>query len=101
MARLDEPKLVFGEAGKAAFIIMTKGYLYLLISNKDKRTYLGSTIDLKNRLLEHNNGQCLATKNRRPLTLIYSEEFETIDEARKRERYLKTAAGRRELKKLF
>ncbi len=75
--------------------------VYLLLSLKDNRTYLGSTNNLAKRLKEHEYGKCKSTKNRRPLKLIYEEEYDTLKEARKREKYLKTRQGRRELKKIF
>lgn len=78
-----------------------KGFVYLLLSLKDKRTYLGSTSDINRRLKEHENGKCKSTKDRRPLKLIYQEEYDTLAKARVRERYLKTRNGRRELKKIF
>jgi len=80
---------------------MSKYFVYLLLSLTDNRTYLGSTSDLKRRLREHNEGKNISTRNRRPFKLIYAEEYETLDEARKREKYLKTRSGRRELKKIF
>lgn len=46
-------------------------------------------------------GGCNATKNRRPLKLIHTENYGTLNEARKREKYLKTAAGRKVLKKIL
>lgn len=75
--------------------------VYLLISLKDSRTYLGSTDNLKRRLFQHENGKCISTKDRRPFKLIYTEEYDTLTEARKRERYLKTRHGRRELHKIM
>lgn len=72
-----------------------------MLSIRDNRTYLGSTDDLVRRLKEHESGECKSTKNRRPLKLIYTEEYDTIEVARKRERYLKTRHGRRELKRIF
>jgi len=80
---------------------MKKYIVYLLLSIKDNRTYLGSTDNLERRLKEHEYGECKSTKNCRPLKLIYTEEYATIEEARKRERYLKTRHGRRELKRIF
>ncbi|OGI19241.1 MAG: hypothetical protein A3J06_04325 [Candidatus Moranbacteria bacterium RIFCSPLOWO2_02_FULL_48_19] len=78
-----------------------KGYIYILLSLKDYKTYTGSTDNLEKRLKEHHNGKCKATVNRRPLQLIYSEKIDSLDEARKREKYFKTASGRRALKKIF
>ena len=76
-------------------------FVYLLLSNKDKKTYLGSTDNLERRVTEHNTGKTSSTRNRRPLKLIYKEEFATLIEARNREKYLKTRKGRRELKLIF
>lgn len=75
--------------------------VYLLLSQKDNRTYLGSTPNLERRLKEHEEGKCKSTEHRRPLKLIYHEEYNTLEEARKREKYLKTRQGRRELKRIF
>jgi putative endonuclease len=80
---------------------MNKFFVYLLLSDKDKRTYIGSTDNLERRFAEHNNGKTPSTKNRRPLKLIYKEEFETLPDARAREKYLKTRKGRSELKLIF
>jgi putative endonuclease len=80
---------------------MSKGFVYILFSQKDKKTYTGSTDDIEKRIKEHENGYCKATMHRRPLQLIRSETFDTLTEARKRERYLKTAAGRKQLKKIL
>jgi putative endonuclease len=78
-----------------------KGYVYLLLSQKDGRTYTGSTDNLERRLEEHNTGKNISTKYRSPFTLIYQKEYSTLDEARKAERYLKTKSGRKELKKIL
>jgi len=78
-----------------------KNVVYLLLSEKDEKTYLGSTDNLERRLDEHNNGKSIATKNRRPLKLIYTEEFETLSGARYREHFLKSRRGRKELKNIF
>jgi len=75
--------------------------VYILESLKDKRTYVGYTADLKERLWRHNSGQVIATKYRRPLRLLFSEEFSSMGEAKKRELYWKSGTGRRKLKKFF
>jgi putative endonuclease len=80
---------------------MSKGFVYILLSNKDYRSYVGSTDDLEKRLIEHNQGKCKSTKYRRPLKLIYQEEFNSLAEARLREKFLKTRKGREELKEIF
>jgi len=76
-------------------------HVYILISEKDGRTYVGYTHSLEERLRQHNNGQVNATKNRRPLKFFYTEEFETLAEAKERELWWKSSSGRRKLKELF
>ena len=78
-----------------------KNVVYLLLSHKDNRTYIGSTDNIERRVAEHNSGKNTSTKNRRPLKLIYIEEFDTLIDARNRERYLKTRRGRKDLKIIF
>lgn len=64
-------------------------YLYVLLSEKDKELYIGSTNDLKRRFKEHNAGYVPSTKTRRPFTLCYYEAYRVEEEAQKREQQLK------------
>ncbi|MCX6753865.1 MAG: GIY-YIG nuclease family protein [Candidatus Nomurabacteria bacterium] len=64
-------------------------YLYVLKSKKDDNIYIGSTNDLRRRLLEHNSGKSLATKGRCPFELRYYEAYNNENDARKREHSLK------------
>jgi len=75
--------------------------VYILLSQKDKRTYVGHTKNLKDRLLEHNSGKVIATKHRRPFTVLMIEKCQTLTEAKYRERYWKSGGGRRKLKYYF
>lgn len=77
------------------------GILYILLSLKDKRTYVGSTDDLERRLKQHNSGKVKSTKYRTPFKVIFTEEFPILAEARKREIWWKSGAGRRKLKEYF
>ena len=43
----------------------------------------------------------LPTKYRIPLRVLFTEEFETLAEARKRETWWKSGTGRRKLKEYF
>jgi putative endonuclease len=70
-------------------------YTYVLRSKLDNKLYIGSTSNLKNRILQHNNGEVESTKDRRPLDLIYYEACLTEIKAQKREKYFKTGFGRR------
>lgn len=72
-------------------------YAYVLYGEKDKKLYIGFTDDLRKRLLRHKTGYVQATKNRRPLRLIYYEAYLLRTDASRREKYLKSGGGRREL----
>ena len=70
-----------------------KFYTYILKSLKDGRYYYGSTSDLTKRLVKHNKGDVRATKARRPLEVIYFEEFDSRSEAFMREHFFKSIDG--------
>ena len=74
-------------------------YVYVLESLRDKKRYIGFTIDLKSRLKAHQKGLSFSTKSRRPLKLIYFEACLNYNDAKRREHYLKTTGGRRFLAK--
>lgn len=64
-------------------------YTYLL-ECADKTLYCGWTNDLEKRVKAHNSGHgARYTRPRRPVTLIYFEEFETKSEAMRREAAIK------------
>ena len=73
-------------------------YVYVLRSNKDGQFYVGLTRDLPARLLAHNKGQVPSTKRRIPLELIYWEGCLNEGDAAQREKYLKSAWGKRYIK---
>lgn len=73
-------------------------HVYILKSLNYKKTYVGSTSDLERRVNEHNTGQSFFTNRYKPWKLIYKEEFKDISDARKREKYFKTASGRKFIK---
>lgn len=71
-------------------------YVYVLKSSK--QFYVGCTNDLKRRFTEHKNDLSKATKNRGPWRLVYYEASDSNRDALARERYLKTAWGKRYIK---
>jgi putative endonuclease len=73
-------------------------YVYILQSKRDSQWYTGSTKDLKKRFHNHSSGKVPSTKNRLPLTLIYYEACLDEQDARNREKYLKSGMGKRYLK---
>ena len=60
--------------------------------------YTGYTKDLKLRFEQHLKGLVESTKNRRPFKLIYYEACLSQKDALHREKYLKTAYGKKFLK---
>jgi putative endonuclease len=76
-------------------------FAYVLRSRMTRRLYTGATSDLKTRLAQHNSDESISTKHRGPWDLLYYEEFATLAEAMRRERYFKTGKGRDELKKVL
>ena len=73
-------------------------YIYILRSLKDTKLYTGYTNNLKIRLNLHNNGKIESTMNRIPFELIYYEGCLNQQDATHREKYLKTAWGKRYIK---
>jgi putative endonuclease len=75
-------------------------WTYILKSENYPRSYVGSTDNLKRRFLEHNRGKSRYTSKYLPWKIIYTESFPTLQEARNREKYLKTKTGRKFLKEV-
>ena len=73
-------------------------FVYILFSLRDRKLYVGFTTNLEERMDEHQRGDVLSTKERRPLKLIYYEAYLKRNEAERRERYLKGGNGRQQLK---
>jgi putative endonuclease len=74
---------------------MARVFVYVLQSETDGSFYIGITSRLRRRLKEHNAGLSRATKSKRPWRLVYREEFANHEEARHREKQLKSGRGRR------
>ncbi|MGI6314508.1 MAG: GIY-YIG nuclease family protein [Patescibacteria group bacterium] len=75
--------------------------VYVLLSIKYQKTYIGSTNNLARRLEEHNKGKERFTSIYKPWIPIYIEFYPNEKEARDREKELKTSSGRRYLKKVI
>jgi predicted GIY-YIG superfamily endonuclease len=75
--------------------------VYVLQSIKDGTYYTGMAINAALRLREHNAGKNRFTKGHLPWKIIYTEQHSDWKAARIREKYLKSAAGKRWLMKEF
>lgn len=74
-------------------------YVYILRSLNFPKTYTGHTHDLELRLKQHNHGYSKFTNKYKPWEIIYSELCDNSIKARFREKYLKSSAGRRWIKR--
>jgi putative endonuclease len=66
-------------------------YFVYILECADKSYYVGSTNNLEKRLKQHNESKWGAhyTKIRRPVIVKYSEQFESLLDARRREAEIK------------
>lgn len=73
-------------------------YTYIIQSKKDNKWYTGSSNNLRKRFKEHNLNKVYSTKGRGLFDLIYYEACINEQDARQREKYLKSGMGKRYLK---
>ena len=73
-------------------------YVYVLRSQKNDEWYTGSTTDLRKRFRQHNDGKSGYTRKNKPYEIIYYEACINEQDARLREKYLKSGMGKRYFK---
>ena len=73
-------------------------YTYVIKSRKDDSLYKGHCENVETRIMQHNSGSTISIANKTPFDLVYFEEFKTREDAILREKYFKSAAGRRFIK---
>ena len=73
-------------------------YVYVLYNHKDKYMYTGYTGNLKQRMQQHRQGKSASTKLHQPMKLVYYECCIAWQDARAREKYLKSGMGKRYIK---
>jgi len=76
-------------------------YIVYVLRDTNGKFYKGMTNNLARRLKEHRSGKTITTSRMTVFSVVYKEEFEKSEDARKRELYFKSAAGRRLLKKVI
>ena len=76
-------------------------YAYAIKSIERNYLYVGMTQNPNRRVKEHNDGKEKTTRAFRPFVLVHLENYSTRKEARAREKYLKTGAGKEFLKSLL
>ena len=66
-------------------------YFFYLARCSDNSLYSGSCVNVQRREDCHNSGKgAKYTRSRRPVKIVYSEEFESLSEAKKREAQVKS-----------
>ena len=70
-------------------------YAYVLKSISHDYFYKGHCKETDKRLLQHNSGMTTSIKPNIPFEVAYFEKFATESQAIQREKYFKSAAGRR------
>ena len=88
----------FGTGGDRRPVTNGTMYTVYILQDKNNKLYKGLTNNLERRIREHKEGKTKTTRRMADLKLIYKEEYDNFAEARKRELYFKSAAGRRFLK---
>jgi len=76
-------------------------YVYAIKSVNSNYIYVGLTNNPERRIDQHNKGHNKTTKPYAPFETIYLENAGTRTEARAREKYLKSGAGKEFLKSLI
>lgn len=73
-------------------------FVYIIYSESFNKTYVGATHNLELRIFQHNSGKSNYTKKYKPWSLVYTEEFESKEDAFSREKFYKSSAGRDKMK---
>ena len=76
-------------------------WMYILRNDLTDRYYIGSTKNLKLRIRQHERGSTRTTKVLKILNLVYAEEFSSVEDARVREKKLKSYKSKKYLKWLI
>ncbi|MBI2588974.1 GIY-YIG nuclease family protein [Candidatus Saccharibacteria bacterium] len=71
-----------------------KFYYVYILRNTGNYIYIGYSENLQKRFNAHNNGLVKSTKSHVPFALIHYEAYINKQDAKRREKYLKTNRGR-------
>ena len=84
-----------------AFFIKTMCVTYIIYSAKIDCYYVGSTLDLVDRLKRHNSGRSTYTKRGIPWIVVYQKYYPTKSEAYQAELYIKSQKSRKYIEELI
>ncbi len=75
--------------------------VYIIKSLKSDKYYTGHTLDVKKRIVEHNNGMTKSTKSGIPWELVYTKDFPSKSIAQHIELKIKRMKSRTFIEKLI
>ncbi len=75
--------------------------VYIIESEISGNWYYGYTTDPSQRILSHNSGLNISTRNRGPWKFIFQRSFETKSDAMEFEIYLKKSRNKEYIKRAF
>ncbi len=76
-------------------------HVYILYSQLKDRYYIGSTHDIRIRLLEHNSGMTPSTKDGRPWVCVFVHETQTLKKSRELEFRIKSWKDRKLIERII
>ena len=76
-------------------------HVYLLFSESKNRYYIGHSSNLEARLIRHNQKSKGFTGNTNDWKVVYTEQYNTIEEAQKRELQIKSWKSRIKIQELI
>jgi putative endonuclease len=76
-------------------------FVYILLSLKTNKFYVGSTSNIDDRLNRHQSGYSKATKAGVPWKMVYTEQFHLKSDALKRELEIKSWKSHAKIEKLI
>jgi putative endonuclease len=74
--------------------------VYALASLEKEYIYVGLSLDVERRVSEHQRGKEATTRAYRPFEVLFVEVLPDRTEARKREKFLKSGAGKEFLREI-
>ena len=85
-----QPRYYRGQPAEQIIYNLYMCWFYILKNINTGRYYAGSTNNLERRIKQHKKGYTRTTKVLKTFELVYSEEYDNIYEARKREKQIKS-----------
>jgi len=87
---ISTPLLIVGKRSQTTRKKMNRPFFTYLLRCSDGSYYTGSTDELEHRIAEHQHGKgCAWTRTRLPVKFVWSQEFQTREEARETEHQIK------------